>query len=244
MRLAKPTIDIGLFSDNPAMPEFYGSTLGLPRGDVLPHSPTYSEIFFTLGECSLKINHSTEPMASGSSGYVGLWIARRGATEVQRWSDPDGLEISVVPVGHRGITTVGIDCRVADVAGERSFLVDAIGAQPVGASGLRIGDAVLFLTEGDAPPPTPTWRRGLNYYVLFVEDCVAAHEELVRAGGVRSVDPVRLADRCVFSWTRTPSGNWIELVQYAELSGPLPPLRQAADCWGEIERWREDAVPF
>jgi hypothetical protein len=54
---------------------------------------------------------------------------------------------------------------------------------------------------------------------------------------------LRLADRCIFSWVRTPSGNWLELVQYADY-GPLPDLPRAADRWPQIIRWRETGEAF
>ena len=44
--LARPTLDIGLFSDNPTMAAFYMNEIGLPFVEALPHSETYSENFY------------------------------------------------------------------------------------------------------------------------------------------------------------------------------------------------------
>src|SRR4051812_10364100 len=106
--LARPTLDIGLFSDNPTMAAFYMNEIGLPFVEALPHSETYSENFYAANGASLKINASTEPMEHGTSGYCGLIIAREGVTAPQRFVDPDGLSIAVVPPGNDGVHQMGI----------------------------------------------------------------------------------------------------------------------------------------
>ena len=70
------------------------------------------------------------------------------------------------------------------------------------------------------------------------------NQHLLAAGAEHSLRILRLADRCNFSWVRDPSGNWIEMVQYARLSGPLPPVDHLEDHWDEVERWRQDAVSY
>ena len=91
--------------------------------------------------------------------------------------------------------------------------------------------------------PTPVWRRGFNYYVLFVKDIMRSHRHAVGHGGEHSASPLLLGERCAFSWLRTPSGNWVEFVQYADY-GPLPEAPLAADRWPEITRWRETGEAF
>jgi catechol 2,3-dioxygenase-like lactoylglutathione lyase family enzyme len=242
LTLARPTLDIGLFSDNPAMAGFYLHDLGLPFVEELPHSETYSENFYALNGASLKINASTEPMAPGISGYCGLLIARDGVAAPQTFVDPDGLSITIVPPGHEGVHQVGIVCTVPDVATERAFLIDGVGARDDGGV-LHIGVTALLLRAGAVSRPTPTWRRGFNYYVVFVTDIASAHQHLIDSGAEHSAPPLRLADRCAFSWVRTPSGNWLELVQYPD-SGPLPDAPRAADRWPQIIRWRETGEAF
>jgi lactoylglutathione lyase len=240
--LARATLDIGLFSDNPAMAGFYMNVLGLPFVEALPHSDTYSENFYAANGASLKINASTEPMEPGTSGYRGLIIAREGITSAQRFVDPDGLVVTIVPPGHDGVHQMGIVCEVPDVAAERAFLIAGVGAHD-DKGVLRIGETAFFLQTGGVARPTPTWRRGFNYYVVFVSDIVTAHQQLLDNGAEHSAPPIRLADRCAFSWVRTASGNWLELVQYAD-TGPLPDAPLAADRWPEIIRWRETGEAF
>lgn len=242
LALSRHTLDIGLFSDNPAMAAFYVNELGLPFVEALPHSDTYSENFYAANGASLKINASTEPMEPGTSGYRGLIIAREGVTGPQSFVDPDGLAVTIVPPGHDGVHQMGIVCEVPDVAAERDFLINGVGARD-DEGVLRIGETAFFLRNGGVARPTPTWRRGFNYYVVFVRDIERAHRQLLDNGAEHSAPPLRLADRCVFSWVRTPSGNWLELVQYADY-GPLPEAPRAADSWPQIIRWRETGEAF
>jgi hypothetical protein len=240
--LSRPTLDIGLFSDNPAMPEFYVNELGLPFVEALPHSPTYSENFYAATDASVKINYSSEPMAAGTSGYRRLLIARDRVDTPREYVDPDGLTITIVPPGDEGVDQMGIVCDVPDEAAERAFLIDALGAHD-DRGVLRIGRTALFLRSATIERPTPVWRRGFNYYVMFVKDILRAHRHATDHGGEHSASPLLLGERCAFSWIRAPSGNWVEFVQYADY-GPLPPAPFAADRWPEITRWRETGESF
>jgi lactoylglutathione lyase len=174
--------------------------------------------------------------------YRRLNIARDGVEAPCEYTDPDGLSVAIVPRGHEGVTQMGIVCDVPDEARERAFLLEGLGARDDG-SVLRIGHTALMLRTSAVPRPTPVWRRGFNYYVLFVKDIDRAHGHAVEHGGEHSAAPLLLGERCAFSWIRTPSGNWVEFVQYAEY-GPLPAAPLAADRWPEITRWRESGESF
>jgi lactoylglutathione lyase len=243
-RITRDLFDIGLFSDNPAMPQFYEHELGLPYVDVLQHSPTYQERFYEVNGASLKINYSIEPMQPGSSGYRGLLIARDDVATPQTVTDPDGLEITLVPRGAPGASTLGVRVAVADVDRQRDFLVDALDATEDGED-LVVG-STRFLVERatGATTPTPTWRRGFNYVLIAVDDAAAAHDALIAAGAVHGMRPIRLADRCVFSWVRDPNGNWVEIVQYAADTGELPDIPRADQLWPQITAWRVDGTPY
>ena len=243
--LARGLLDPGLFSDNAdAMTAFYVSEAGLPFLERLKHSDTYAELFFTLPPGKLKIQASTEPMDPASSGYRELLLARSGVDDVRRLTDPDGLAVTLVPVGHRGVTHAGYVVRVPDVDVQRRFYVDGMGAVDVDG-GLRVGDTMLLVEEADrAEAPTPAWRRGFTYITLIPHDCEAALDALLAAGAEPSMRVLRLADRCLFAWVRDPNGNWVEIVQYAELSGPLPDIARLDQHWDEVTKWREEGVPF
>ena len=243
--LARGLLDPGLFSDNaPKMWSFYESIVGLPKLESLRHSPTYQEVFFTLPPGKLKVQSFDEPMGPAVTGYKELLVARDGLAEQKAVRDPDGLAVTLVPKGSRGITSAGIVVGVRDVDVQRRFLIEGMGARPH-AGGLRVGDTQVFVEEDpNARPATPTCRRGFVYITLIVNDCVAAHEALVAAGAEHSARALRLMDRCLFSWVKDPGGNWIEIIQYAELSGPLPEVERLADHWDEVERWRDHGTAY
>lgn len=242
--LARGLLDPGLFSANaPAMERFYEATVGLPLFERLPHSPTYQEVFFHLPPGKLKIQAFTTPMERAVTGYTELLIARDGATQVQTHHDPDGLTVHVVPPGYRGVSVAGYVLRVPDPVAQTKFYIDGMGAART-SDGLRVGDTMLFVEEGPLGQVTPCARTGFVYLTVIAHDCRAAHESLLNAGAEHSLRILRLADRCLFSWVRDPAGNWVEVVQYAELSGPLPDMQRLADSWEGVERWREHGVAY
>ncbi|MFO0690440.1 MAG: VOC family protein [Myxococcota bacterium] len=243
--LARGLLDPGLFSDNaPAMWSFYEGVVGLPRLENLRHSPTYQEVFFTLPPGKLKVQSFDTPMGPATTGYRGLAIARDGLAEARSLRDPDGLAVTLVPRGARGVTSAGITVGVRDVDAQERFLIEGMGARRH-AGGLRVGDTQIFVEEdANARPTTPTCRRGFVYITLIVNDCRAAHADLVAAGAEHSARVLRLMDRCLFSWVKDPAGNWIEIIQYAELSGPLPEVERLADHWAEVEQWRDHGKPY
>jgi len=242
--LARDSLDPGLFSDHArVMRDFYVSSVGLPFLERLEHSPTYAELFFTLPVGKLKIQAFDEPMEPATTGYRELLLAREGLGEVVALTDPDGLAVQLVPPGHRGVTNVGVVCAVRDAEAQQRFLVDGFGAKETD-DGFVVGSTKLFVVEDRAQEyATPSMRRGFTYITLVVHDIAAAHRALLDAGGEHSLRVMRLHDRCLFSWVRDPGGNWVEMVQYAELSGPLPDIDRLADHWDEVISWRESAMP-
>ncbi len=241
--LARSTLDPGIFSDNaPTMEAFYIEKVGLGFQEHLQHSETYGELFFDLPGGKLKIQASSLPMQPAASGYRNILIARPGIEAPLGLVDPDGNAVTLVPVGHRGVTQIGIECAVADVGAQERFLIDGLGAEPV-EGGFRVGETQLFVREETASaPPTPAWRRGFTYMTVIVHDAEATQRRLLDAGAEKSLRMLRLGDRCLFCWVRDPNGNWIEVVQYEYLSGPLADVDRIADHWEEVTLWREEGV--
>ena len=236
---ARRTLDPGLFSDNAEqMQQFYTDTVGLPLLERLQHDDSYAEIFFELPEGKLKIQASTNPMESASSGYRALYLAR-DVPEPITLRDPDGLTVHVVPPGYRGVTNVGVVCAVPDIEKQRSFLERGMGGT-AHEGGIRVGDTQIFLEhDPTVSAASPPMRRGFTYITLVVHEAEQCRDALIAAGASNSLRLMRLADRCLFAWLRDPHGNWIEILQYAYLSGELPDIDRIADNWDEVIAWRE-----
>ena len=239
-RQTRGTLDLGLFSDKAATLDFYEHVVGVPFDYLLQHSPTYQERFYAIDGGHLKVNYSTEPMEPGVSGYCALALPLASATERRALVDPEGIEVTVAP---RGALPFGVGVQVADLAAQRRFLVDALGAQATDSPGrVVLGSTAIDLVEvPGSPPASPTWRRGFNYILVPVDDVLAAHEICLAHGAEHGMRPIRLADRCVFSWFRDPNGNWIELVQYGD---DLPEVERADSLWPEITDWRNNGTVY
>jgi catechol 2,3-dioxygenase-like lactoylglutathione lyase family enzyme len=245
--LARPGLDFGLPTDHgAAMCEFYQSELGLQliqRDEIIEG---HEEIFYQLHGSWLKINASSTPLEPAVTGYRRLIVADTAAQRPRTLHDPDGLAVTVVPAGHEGVDEVGLVLEVNDVEAQRRFIVEGMGGRPVG-DGYRVGNTVLFL-EGSAKPVdvTPIIRRGLTMLTLVVNDLLATHAQLVDSGGAHglrpSIDPA-FPERCVFSFVRDPTGNWIELVQFAEAPGGLPSLAGSNPSFDEFTAFRDDGTP-
>jgi hypothetical protein len=94
MRLAKPRVDIGLFTNN----------LDPMLGSVV------------------KINHYVEQLpAAPPSGYRESIVARQDRTEPEHLTDPDGNRVSLLPFGHEGISQIGIRLAVRNLDAHRTF---------------------------------------------------------------------------------------------------------------------------
>lgn len=238
-RQTRGTLDLGLFSDKAATLDFYEHVVGVPFDYLLQHSPTYQERFYAIDGGHLKVNYSTEPMAPGASGYCALTLPLPAASETRTLTDPEGIAVTVVPAGTAPLT---IAVRVPDVERQRRFLVDALAAIPAGDGAVTLGSTrIELIADPSAPRPEPTWRRGFNYVLVPVDDVFVAHDAALAHGAEHGMRPIRLADRCVFSWVRDPSGNWIELVQYGEA---LPDIERADTLWPQITAWRDHGTPY
>lgn len=243
--LASSTLYPGLFTDNIDAMRGYYTRRGLRFMEMLRQSDTYAELFFELPGGKLKIqSDSHAPMPPARSGYVGLSIAGRSDTPTVVEPDPDGLEVSTVPWGQSSISSLGFSVQVPDAARYRQFLLDGLGGHE-NSQGVRVGDTQFLVTEVPGlERSTPICRRGFTYITLIVHDLLTAHRALLDAGAEDSFAITRLHDRCVFSFVRDPFGNWIEVVQYANLSGPLPDVRMIEDHLDAVVAWREHAVPM
>jgi catechol 2,3-dioxygenase-like lactoylglutathione lyase family enzyme len=243
--LASSTMYPGLFTDNIDAMQTYYAGRGLRFMERLRQSDTYSELFFELPGAKLKIQSDTSgPMQPANSGYQGLLVAARTDDRTAADVDPDGLDFRIVDYGDHGVTSLGFLVEVPDAERYRRFLTEGMGARQ-NEYGMRVGDTQFLIEQDpDRVQSTPICRRGFTYITLIVHDLVTAHRTLLAAGAQDSFGITRLHDRCVFSFVRDPFGNWIEIVQYANLSGPLPEVRFIEDHLDRAVRWREEAVAF
>ncbi|MGH9283131.1 MAG: VOC family protein, partial [Acidimicrobiales bacterium] len=110
--LAKPDLDAGLFTNQVEKQKaFYEQDLGRPAEGVLSIGPLaplgagVDQHRLDAGGSIIKLNHCADPLPEATSGYRRLVVAVAGTPQPRLLSDPDGLEVEVVPPGHRGVET-------------------------------------------------------------------------------------------------------------------------------------------
>lgn len=227
MQLAKPRIDLGLFTNQlDPMLAFWQKEVGLPFDHMLPLGGGKRQHRHDLLGSVLKINHKRELLNQApASGYRELLIARDNLDQAQSLSDPDGNRVTLVPTGTFGIERIGIRMGVSDLESHRHFYGNVLEL-PGGptADSFLCGDSLLFLEEDStAATDTDYEAPGYRYITIQVFKVDQAHQAILARGGREGKAPVTLGQTARISFIRDPDGNWIELSQRASLTGSLEP---------------------
>lgn len=227
MKLAKQQVDIGLATnDVEPVVAFWQDKVGAKFDHVLPIRRGQDQHRHDLDGTVLKINHHQAPLPDRpASGYFELLVARDDCLEPVSLADPDGARVSIVPVGHRGVTQIGIRMKVRNLEAHRRFYRDALGLEAHETDeGLAVpaGRSLLLLEESpDAPADADMEGRGWRYITFQVFKVDEDHARVLQAGGREALAPVTLGTTARISMVRDPDGNWIELSQRASIVGSL-----------------------
>ena len=222
MQLAKPAVDIGLYTNRyDEARRFYVDQLGLPYDELLKAGRGVHQHRLRLHGAVLKLNDSRDPLPDAPTGYRALTIASDGGPAT--WQDPDGLPVTTVAPGDGGIDATAVTVASADPDAHERFYVECLGAERAGDRRYRLGET-LVVVQPDATVERagPLRSRGFRYLTVQVFDVVEEHTRLVGLGVEEGTAPVKLGDVAAISFIRDPGGNWIEISQRASLTGPLP----------------------
>lgn len=225
MDLAKPRIDVGLFTDNPApMLSFWQREVGLPFEELLPIGGGVHQHRHGANGSVLKLNATRDPLAAAAPcGYRELIIARADLGVPRALTDPDGNRVTLVPPGDRGVTQLALRLAVRDAAAFDRFYRDALGLEAPGAGRYRCGESLLIVEEDAAAVEAGRMQApGFRYITIQVRDVDAEHAGIMKRGGAEGRPPITLGSTARISFVRDPDGNWIEISQRASLTGPLP----------------------
>lgn len=225
MQLAKPHIDVGLFTNNEqGMLEFWQHEAGLAFEETLPLGGGVRQHRHAMNGSVLKLNAARDPLnAAPPSGYRELTIARAGITAPHPLVDPDGNRIVLAPPGYDGVAAIRVRMAVRSADAFRRFFGAAMRFDEVTADTYRCGDSLITFAE-DAPAvrTEPLRATGFRYLTVQVYDADAEHRGIIERGGNEGRPPVTLGTTARISFVRDPDGNWIEISQRASLTGPLP----------------------
>lgn len=225
MRLAKPHLDLGLFTnDINAHQQFWGETVGLRLDHELRLSPGILQHRYDAHDSVIKVNHFAEPFAPlPPSGYTGLTIARADAPA---WSGPNpgGEMVHLVPPGTDGVVGIGITVQTPDPDRMMKFYLEAMEFERAGENVARCGDSLLFVTEGAGGSVTEDFiGPDFRYLTVQIFDADEACDAIVRRGGTLGRKPVTHGEVARYGFVLDPDGNWIEISARASLTGIVPP---------------------
>ena len=223
MKLAKPHLDLGLFTRRIGRQrEFWGGTVGLRLDHELTLRPGWVQHRYDAHGSVIKVNHwSDELPVLPPTGYVGLSIVRDGPVWASQ--DADGNAVRLVPPGTDGLTRIGITVRTPDPARMMAFYVDAMEFERVDARTARCGDSLLFVEEGAGGSETEDFIGiGYRYLTVQIFDADRAMAEIVARGGRLAREAISFGNVARFGFVKDPDGNWIEISARTSLTGTAP----------------------
>lgn len=224
MKLAKPHLDIGLFTQRIGdQRAFWGERAGLRLDLELKLRKGWIQHRFDAHNSVIKVNHYEHAMPDWApSGYVGVTIARDG---VRPWQarHPDGGLVRLVPTGTDGVVRLGITVSTPNPARMMEFYLKAMEFEQAGPNIARCGDTLLFVEKGPGGEWHPDFiARGWRYLTVQIFDADEACDGIVARGGKLAQAPVSLGQVARYGFVADPDGNWIEISARTSLTGIAP----------------------
>lgn len=225
MRLAKPHLDLGMFTaDLPAHKDLWEQQVGLRLDHQLPFDETWVQHRYDAHNSVIKVNHYQRPLpVSPPSGYVGLTIARAGTAQ---WTGqtPEGQWVRVVAPGTDGVTRIGITVETPHPDRLMDFYLGVMQFDAVGPRVARCGDTLLWVSEGPGGSVTPEFiGRGYRYLTVQIFDADAELAGLLERGARLGQAAVNFGTVARYGFVLDPDGNWIEVSARTSLTGIAPP---------------------
>lgn len=223
MKLAKPHLDVGLFTRRIGRQrEFWGGTIGLRLDHELELKPGWVQHRFDAHGSVIKVNHWQDELPDlPPTGYAELSIV----SDRTPWSgaDPDGNHVRQVAPGTEGLTRIGITVRSPHPARLMDFYVDAMEFERVNANTARCGDSLLFVEPGPGGSDTADFiGAGLRYLTVQIFDADREMAGIVARGGRLAREAVNFKDVARYGFVKDPDGNWIEISARNSLIGAKP----------------------
>jgi lactoylglutathione lyase len=226
VRLAKPHLDIGLFTnDAGSQREFWADTVGLRLDHELEMAPGWVQHRFDAHGSVIKVNHRTAPLPDlPPSGYAALSIAAQGGRADWTGAHPGGDRVELVTPGAGGVVGIGITVASPDPARLLEFYRSALRFDQVEPGVLRCGDTVFRVVEGPGGRAVEDFAApGFRYITVQVFDADLEMEGMVRRGARIVREAVNFAGVARYGFVSDPDGNWIEVSARTSLTGIAVP---------------------
>lgn len=234
MRLAKPHLDIGLFTRQiDRQRAFWRDKAGLRLDQELElplwvapagvPGERWVQHRFDAHDSVVKVNHwSGELPALPPSGYVALTIARDQGP-VWEGRHPDDGRVRLVPKGTDGVERIAVTVQSPNPDRLMAFYREAMEFEDIASRTARCGDSLLFVEQGSGGSDDEHFiGPGFRYLTVQVFDADAACDRIVAHGGRLARAPFSVGDVARIGFVKDPDGNWIEISARASLTGTAP----------------------
>lgn len=222
MKLAKPHLDIGLFTnDIESQRDFWANTVGLRYDHQLTFRKGWSVYRYDANGSVVKVNHRTAKLRKRpSSGFAMLSIARSDQPADWEGRSPDGDSVRLVTAGKDDVVGIGVTISTPDPDRMLEFYRVALEFEPAGPAAVRCGDSVVSFVEGPGGSDVEDFARfGYRYLTVQVFDADAEMAGVVARGGRVARETVNFAGVARYGFVADPDGNWIELSARTQLTG-------------------------
>jgi catechol 2,3-dioxygenase-like lactoylglutathione lyase family enzyme len=228
LKLAKPAIDIGLFTNHPKeVSDFWKTRTRIVEDHQLSVSRTTRQFRYRYQDGILKINaHSLPLTPSTKQPLRRVIVANERLGENQDLQDPDGNLLTLCPMGYKGINHWAIEISAYSAELFFYFYNELLGFPQVDQNerAVQCGNSLITfnLEEEKFEPNNALEQLGLSYFTIQVYNVDTVYEHLVTRGVTPGIEPVTLGKTARIAFIRDPFGTWIELSQRASLTGALP----------------------
>lgn len=217
MNIAKPALDIGLYTNNlDPMLAFWQTDAHASFAELLPVGGGVHQHRHAVGDSVIKINHPREPIAPGQpTGLARVTIYGHAAGEL---TDPDGNSVHLAEASNG--QNLRLTLRTPQLSAMQDFYGGILGLATPSDNVFSVGASEIELIEGEVGQFD---RAGLGYrYMTFqVFDVVSEHAAVLAQGGDEGMAPVKLGEVAYISFVKDPDGNWLEISQRKSITGSL-----------------------
>jgi len=222
MILAKPALDVGLYTNNlDAMLAFWQEQAMVTFDELLKVGGGLHQYRHSIANSILKINHRREPVPQSTpSGLSALEISSTAVDESVELIDPDGNEVILTPARFLESANLCLHMRTTNLDRSAHFYGSILGLSGDIEQGFTVGDSRIKFSQGHVAPIERT-AVGYRYMTMQVFDVLATHASILELGGTEAMAPVRLGDVAYISFVSDPDGNYIEISQRKSLTGSL-----------------------
>lgn len=223
MELAKPALDVGLYTNQlDDMLAFWQDQAEIPFTELLPVGGGVHQYRHAIGESVLKINHSRSPSPTGqSTGISALKVFSDVFDSPIELLDPDCNKITLSPpLSPADPTNLSLRLQVNNLPAQRNFYGNVLGLPEKAPDIYAMGVSEIHLQAGEVAPFT---REGVGYRYMTMQvfDVVATHKQILAQSGQEGMPPRKLGDVAYISFVLDMDGNWIEISQRKSITGSL-----------------------